>query len=99
MLSIYRSFNVEKGLDERDFKLDKSIELEGIKLYSKIKTKMQLVNFKYKGIHIGDLIYDSYLRRIFKYTVDLKDKRLLFYFKSFKKFQTNRDLHKKITCN
>ena len=91
LLSIYKSFNVEKGLDERDFKIDNSIELEGIKLYSKIKTKMQLVNFKYKGIHIGDLIYDSYLRGFFKHTVDLKDKRLFVLFlralKNFKQIE------------
>ena len=74
--SIYKSFNVDKGLDERDFIIDKNTRLEAEKIFSKIYSKEQLIKFKYKGIHIGDLIYDSYLRSFFKYTVSLTDMKL-----------------------
>ena len=42
-----------------------------------IKTKKNLQEFRYKGILIGDLIYDTYLRFANKVTVDLKDPFLL----------------------
>ncbi len=96
--SIYRSFNVEKGLDERDFIIQKNTKLEVQKLFSRINSKEDLIRFKYKGIHIGDLIYDSYLRSFFKCTVSLDDKKLLELFlraiNNFKQIENYLDKNK-----
>ena len=38
--------------------------------------KNKLQNFKYRGIKIGDLVYDTYLRTKRKPTINLKDNYL-----------------------
>ena len=43
------------------------------------KKKKDFINFRYKNVVVGDLIYDSYLRYNFKSTLNLEDK-------NFKKF-------------
>lgn len=79
---IYKSFNVKKGIDENDFARLNKVENNYIeKKFRQFKTKRSLINFKYKGIIIGDLIYDTYLRNNFKPTINLKDKYLLEIFK------------------
>ena len=76
LIEIYKSFNVEKdGLDERDINFQ-SNQNNIIKIQNKINSKSKLQNFKYKGIKIGDLIYDTYLRTKLKPTINLKDKYL-----------------------
>ena len=42
----------------------------------KIKSKKDLFNFKFKGLNIGWDIYESYLRRFYKSTVHIEDKKL-----------------------
>lgn len=73
---IYNSFNVEEGLNYYKFKEFKKKNFCK-ELFRKIKTKKKLENFKYCGIKIGDLIYDTYLRSTLKPTVNLEDPKLL----------------------
>ena len=76
LIEIYKSFNVEKdGLDERDIEFQ-SNNKNLIKLQKIVDNKNKLQNFKYKGIKIGDLIYDTYLRTKLKPTINLKDNYL-----------------------
>jgi hypothetical protein len=42
----------------------------------KFDSKEDVINFEYKGIKIGDLIYDSYLKENRKATVDVNSKKL-----------------------
>jgi hypothetical protein len=72
---IYNSFNATEILNELNFekKVNKNINFKNI-----VKNKKDLINFKYKNIIIGDLIYDSYLRSTYSYTIDdLEDKYLI----------------------
>ena len=48
-------------------------------MFNKIKQK-QLINFKYKGIKIGDLIYDTHLRLNFKPTININERKLLIFY-------------------
>lgn len=36
--------------------------LDGLKIFSKLKTLKDIEEIEYRGIHIGDLIYDTYIR-------------------------------------
>jgi hypothetical protein len=45
--------------------------------FSSLATKNQLLNFKYKEVLVGDLVYDTYLTRFRAPTVNLTDARLL----------------------
>jgi len=49
---------------------------EGVDQFKRIESARQLEAFEIDGVRIGDLIYDSYLRRTGKPTVDLNDKGL-----------------------
>jgi hypothetical protein len=78
---IYKSFNVTKGIDENDFKntnFQYKDQLNNI--FQKIKNKKKFIEYKYKNILIGDLIYDTYLRNTFKPTIDFKDPHLFYLF-------------------
>lgn len=75
-VSIFKSFGLKKILNLNNF-------LNLID-YSKIKTIHQklindishekVLNFKIEGIHIGDLLYDDYLRKFYVGRADLKAK-------------------------
>lgn len=63
-----------------------------------IKTKKDLLNLKYKGIKVGDLIYDTYLRFKNVPTIDVEDEflneilaKLIF---SFEKLENLNNSHK-----
>jgi len=45
--------------------------------FKKIQTKEDLERYFYRGVYIGDLIYDSYLNELRRPTVDLEDVNLL----------------------
>ena len=68
---LYASFNCKFGFTQKYYKKSLQIaeELE-------FKSKEELLNFKYEGVKLGDLVYDTYLRMYLEPTVDLKDKRL-----------------------
>ena len=44
------------------------------------KEKKKFLNFRYKNVIVGDLIYDSYLRYNFKSTLSLDDEKFLTFF-------------------
>lgn len=75
---IYKSFNVDEGLNSLSFRYDKAkIKKINKIFYREIKNKKKLVSYKYKNLKIGDLIYDTYLRTTVTPTVDLQNKYLL----------------------
>ena len=70
MSEIYKSFGVKNGISEFDLKK----EMVPLKFRQfKNLSKYQLVKLKYKGIKVGDLIYDTYLKTQNKPTVNLND--------------------------
>ncbi len=73
---IYNSFNAYEILNEINFKTNKrKIQFYKKIFKKKIRSKSDLLNFSYKGIEFGDLIYDSYLRVTLKPTlINLNDK-------------------------
>lgn len=76
LTKIYNSFNVTRGVIEKDFK-NINNKIDTFKNnFAKIKKKGDLINYSRKGVIIGDLIYDTYLRTTFEPTVNLKDERL-----------------------
>ena len=69
---IYESFNVKEGIDERNNNFNKSNKrIE--KIFQSLSSKKKLLNFTYKNIKIGDLLYDTYLRTKLEPTVDIND--------------------------
>lgn len=76
LTKIYQSFGSELGLTNIGKKLNKN-ELEKIDSYfSKIKSKEQLIKYKFKNILLGDLIYDSVVRTYQLPTFDFLDPKL-----------------------
>ena len=73
LVDIYNSFNAQKGLIEYDFEYSRKDLQEFSKEFKKIKTKKNLVDYKYHGLKIGELIYDSYIRTTLEPTVNLID--------------------------
>jgi len=53
--------------------LQNSQNVHYVHLWEGIKTKTELVRYTYKGIHIGDLVYDEYLAVTKSPTVNLSD--------------------------
>ena len=47
------------------------------KVFTSLKSKLDVTRISYSGINVGDLIYDSYLRYKPSPTIDLKDEYLL----------------------
>lgn len=78
IIKIYKSFNVDEGLNSLSFKYDDLKKDKIKKIFRKnITSKYKLAKYKYKNLQIGDLIYDTYLRSNISPTVDLKNKYLL----------------------
>ena len=50
-----------------------------------IKKKSDILELKFEGIKIGDLLYDSYLKKYNAYTIDLNSKE----FKEYSKYFSN----------
>ena len=55
----------------------KSSFIEARDIFEGLECKSDVINIRYEGIDVGDLIYDSYLRFNSKHTVDIRDKKLL----------------------
>lgn len=74
---IFESFNASKGIDENDFK-NTTFELKKLlnNKFKKLNHKKKFIEYKYKNILIGDLIYDTYLRNTFKPTIDFNEPHL-----------------------
>ena len=75
--SIYKSFNATEGLSEYNFVYTKKDLQKYNQKFLKLNfNSFKLINYKYKGIKIGDLIYDTYLRINYTPTIDIKDDKL-----------------------
>lgn len=70
MSEIYKSFGVKNGISEFDLK--KEVVPLKFRQFQNL-SKNQLIELNYKGIKIGDLIYDTYLKTQNKPTVNLND--------------------------
>jgi hypothetical protein len=68
---LYCSFNSRFSLGQKYYKDSKSIAKT-----LKFSSKKDLLDFKFRDIRLGDLIYDTYLRNFSSPTVDLSDPRL-----------------------
>ena len=77
---IYRSFNTTNIFYP---KVDKQIELEAKiiakKFLKKTKTKDDILKLKIKKIPIGDLLYDTYIKKDFTPTINLNDQKFNIY--------------------
>jgi len=79
---IFKSFGTDKFLKPS---FSKRNELEAIKLTKKFlkkKNLKDLENLKIKDIWIGDLIYDSYLKKYQKPTIDLNSSDFFYFLKN-----------------
>ena len=87
LINIYNSFNATKGLTEYDFEYSQKDYSKFKKEFNKIITKKNLINYRFEGLKIGELIYDSYIRTTLEPTVNLNDERLKnIFFRSLKIF-------------
>ena len=73
---LFSSFNVNEGINEYKFKYSKEEIYTYQSLFKDIKSKEDLVNFKYKSYDIGLLVYDTYVRIGNLPTINLQDKKL-----------------------
>tara|TARA_B100001093_G_scaffold234109_1_gene224478 strand:- start:1694 stop:3304 length:1611 start_codon:yes stop_codon:yes gene_type:complete len=81
---IYKSFGATKFV--RPF-LNKNIYTRSDKIFNslinQIQNKNDVLNLKINNIEFGDLIYDGYLKRYFKYTLDVNSEEFHKYIKDF----------------
>ncbi len=79
---IYSSFGVDKFINENVYKKfsNKAFKITE-KFFKKKITKKMVENFFIKNVWIGDLIYDSYLKKYRCYTIDTKSKNFKLFFK------------------
>ena len=81
---IYKSFNVNKFIYP---KFDKKIKSLVDKIYLKklknIKNKKDLERIEINNIWIGDIFYDSFLKKFNLTTIDINSNSFKIYFKEF----------------
>lgn len=81
---IYKSFNVNKFIYP---KFDKKIKILVNKIYIKklknIKSKKDIEKIEVDNIWIGDIFYDSFLKKFNLTTIDINSKIFKIYFKEF----------------
>tara|TARA_Y100001936_G_C16089183_1_gene684447 strand:+ start:966 stop:2597 length:1632 start_codon:yes stop_codon:yes gene_type:complete len=81
---IYKSFGVSKFV--KPF-VNKNIDLKSNTLFnsliSTIRNKNDILNLKIDDIEFGDLLYDGYLKRYYKYTLDINSEHFHKYLKNF----------------
>lgn len=81
---IYRSFDVKKIIKPKvDKYLEPKIEKYLKSIFDKIKTKDDILGIKFDNITVGDLIYDTYLKKFIKPTIDKNDKDFYVLVKDF----------------
>lgn len=95
---IYKTLGIKILKKKIPIDVKKKIFKTYSKEIEKIKTKKKLLNYKLNGANIGIDIYESYLKRYNKPTVDLKDfKFKLIFFKALKEFFYWKDFLEKNT--
>ncbi len=72
---IYKSFGVDNFFRPKITKSIEELSLRKFAKLKKIKTKNQILNIKINNIKIGDLIYDTFLKKYNVSTINLEDKR------------------------
>ncbi len=81
---IYRSFNTTTIFKP---KIDKHIEKESLKIFKKIWPKIKknehILNLKLFNVAIGDLLYDTYLKKTSFPTIDIKSDQFKTFFIDF----------------
>ena len=78
---IYKSFGTDKFIfEKKNFKIQNQAKITTNNFFSKIIKKRNLENFCIKNIWIGDLIYDSYLKKYNEPTINFKDKKFKTFF-------------------
>ena len=81
---IYKSFGVSKFIKPH---INKNISAKSDILFqsliNEIKNKNDVLNIKINQINIGDLIYDGYLKKNFKYTLDINSEEFHNYLRDF----------------
>jgi hypothetical protein len=70
--NLYKSFGSKKIILPEVDKVSEKEKKYILNLIKKIKTKNDLLNLKFKGIPIGDYLYDEYLRSFNKITINLE---------------------------
>ena len=76
MRFLYKSFNVSKNISPKiSINQKKTSNKLFKKIYFKIKNKEDILKIKILDIHVGDLIYDEYLRYYLEPTINYKDKK------------------------
>lgn len=69
---IYASFN-SKFIFYSDKLVRKQATILAMEIYPKLKTKRDIEELVVGGVHIGDLIYDTYLRQYLLPTINIED--------------------------
>ena len=81
---IYESFGINKYIQPKiNSKIREQSNKTVKKILKKIKTKQDVINLKVESIWIGDLIYDTYLKRYSVYTVSIHDQKFINFLYSF----------------
>ena len=81
---IYESFGINKYIQPKiSSKIKKISSKITRKILKKIKTKQDVINLKVESIWIGDLIYDTYLKRYNAYTVNIHEQKFINFLDSF----------------
>ncbi|MBM3939131.1 MAG: hypothetical protein FJ333_10845, partial [Sphingomonadales bacterium] len=80
---IYRLFGVKEFIRPYKKNADKQTSKLINNILNNLKTKEDIHKIKYKGVLIGDLIYDGYLKLYNNFTIDLSDTRFRKYVKDF----------------
>lgn len=74
---VYHSFGANLGLDRSYAEGQREeIQKQADEIFTGLKTKWDLLNLRYEGLKIGDLVYDTYLRWFEEPTLKLEDPRL-----------------------
>ena len=82
---VYRSFGVKKIFKPETFlKFDqKKLKKKTDSIYKKLKYKEDVLKIKINNILIGDLIYDTYLKKFTEPTIKIQDKKFYNLLKDF----------------
>ena len=87
-VNLYKSFGFSRIIiPKRNRKIFNLAKNKYEKLIKKIKKKKDILDFSFKGIYFGDILYDTYLREKTVSTIDFKTKEFQNYlFKFFELF-------------
>ena len=81
---IYRSFGAKKIFRPKISEETQIISEKYLKkIFSKLKNKKDVLKIRFDNILVGDLIYDTYLKRFVKPTIDINDSKFYDLVKNF----------------